>query len=153
MIVKKPTDIEYLVQKILNPYIKTYCRPLPKAYELPNILVTRVGGTELTDWSGRGHLDNFTVELYCRAKDEGTAQDTLSTAVAILKDSDELRNVVNNTDLGRWGADPVRPDLAMFSVSLIISVSLEELIIPDKQLLSDGLRAVQDGHERLLMAN
>lgn len=126
MIIKKSKDIEYLVQQTLNPYIKTYCRPLPKTYELPNILVTRSGGTELVDWSGTGHLDRFTVELYCRAESEGTAQETLSKAVGILKASDAFRFVQNNTDLGRWGMDPVRPDLALFSVTLIISVSLDE---------------------------
>ena len=126
MIIKKSKDIEYLVQQTLNPYIKTYCRPLPKDYVLPNLLVARSGGTELTDWSGTGHLDRFTIQLYCRAEDEGTAQDTLSKAVGILKASDNFRNVVNNTDLGSWGSDPVRPDLALFSVTLIISVSLAE---------------------------
>lgn len=126
MIIKKSKDIEYLVQQTLDPYIKTYCRPLPKDYVLPNLLVARVGGTELTDWSGTGHLDRFTIQLYCRAEDEGTAQDTLSKAVGILKASDNFRNVVNNTDLGSWGSDPVRPDLALFSVTLIISVSLAE---------------------------
>lgn len=126
---KRSVDIEYLVQQTLNPYITTYCRPLPKAYTLPNILVARSGGTEMTDWSGQGHIDRFTVELYCRAEDEGTAQETLSNAVAILKASDNFRNVQNNTDLGRWGADPVRPDLALFSVTLIISASLEEFTL------------------------
>ena len=138
MIIKKSIDIEYLVQKTLNPYIRTYCRPLPKTYELPNILVARVGGTELTDWSGTGHLDSFNIELYCRAEDEGTAQDTLSKAVGILKASNAFRNVVNNTDLGSWGVDPVRPDLALFSVTLIISVSLKEETISIKEEVNNG---------------
>ena len=125
MIIKKSKDIEYLVQQTLDPYIKTYCE-LPKNYVLPNLVVRRIGGTELVDWSGTGHLDRFTIQLYCRAEDEGTAQDTLSKAVGILKASDNFRNVVNNTDLGSWGSDPVRPDLALFSVTLIISVSLDE---------------------------
>lgn len=152
---KKSIDIEFAIQKVLNPYIKTYCRSLPKEYELPNILVTRVGGTELQDWSGTGHIDHFTVILQCRAEDDGTAQDTLSTAVAILKDSDEFRNVQNNTDLGNWGSDPVRPDLSLFSQTLIVSASLEEIPpVPDIEILSDGaLRAVQDGYSRLLTVN
>lgn len=152
---KKSIDIEFEIQKVLNPYIKTYCRPLPKEYELPNILVTRVGGTELQDWSGTGHIDHFTVILQCRAEDDGTAQDTLSTAVAILKDSDEFRNVQNNTDLGNWGNDPVRPDLSLFSQTLIVSASLKEIPpVPDIEILSDGaLRAVQDGYSRLLTVN
>lgn len=125
MIINKSQDIEYLVQQTLDPYITTYCE-LPKSYGLPNIVVRRVGGTELVDWAGTGHLDNFSIQLYCRAEDEGTAQDTLSRAVGILKASDNFRNVVNNTDLGSWGSDPVRPDLALFSVMLIISVSLDK---------------------------
>lgn len=151
---RRSIDIEYLVQQTLNPYIKAYCRPLPKTYVLPNILVARSGGTELQDWSGRGHIDRFTVELYCRAEDEGTAQETLSTAVAILKESDNFRNVVNNTDLGRWGNDPVRPDLALFSVTLIISVGLEEIPpFPNIEILGNGSRAVQDGYNRMITAN
>ena len=126
---KRSIDIEYKVQQVLSQYITTYCRPLPAEYTLPNILVTRVGGTETVDWSGTGHIDHFTIELYCRAEDDGSAQETLSNAVAILKNSDEFRNVVNNTDLGRWGNDPVRPDLSLFSVTLIISASLEEFSI------------------------
>lgn len=123
---KRSIDIEYKIQQVLNQYITAYCRPLPKEYALPNILVTRVGGTELTDWSGTGHIDDFTIVLSCRAEDDGTAQETLSNAVAILKNSDEFRNVVNNTDLGNWGSDPVRPDLSLFSATLIVSASLEE---------------------------
>lgn len=151
----KPIDIEYEIQKVLTPYVKTYCRPLPKEYVLPNILVTRVGGTELQDWSGTGHIDHFTIILYCRAKDDGTAQETLSTAVAILKDSSEFRNVQNNTDLGNWGTDPVRPDLSLFSVTLIVSANLKEIPpVRDIEILSDGARrAVQDGFNRLLTAN
>ena len=151
---KRSIDIEYAIQRVLTPYIKTYCRPLPKDYVLPNILVTRVGGTELTDWAGTGHLDRFTIVLYCRAEDDGTAQQALSTAVAILKDSDEFRFVQNNTDLGSWGSDPVRPDLSLFSVTLIISASLEEIApFPAIEILSDGTQAVQDGYQRLLTAN
>ena len=127
---KRPPDIEYEIQKVLDPYIKTYCRPLPEEYALPNILVVRVGGTELTDWSGTGHIDRFTITLQCRAEDDGTAQETLSTAVAVLKESNKFRFVQNNTDLGNWGTDPVRPDLSLFSVTLIVSASLEEITPP-----------------------
>ena len=126
---KRSVDIEYKIQKVLNKHITTYCRPLPKEYALPNILVVRVGGTELTDWSGIGHLDHFTVVLQCQAEDDGTAQETLSTAIAILKNSDTFRDVVNNTDLGSWGSDPVRPDLSLFSATLIVSASLEEFVL------------------------
>ena len=151
---KIPIDIEYAIQKVLTPYIKTYCRPLPKEYELPNILVTRTGGTEFQDWSGTGHIDRFNIQLYCRAEDDGTAQEALSTAVAILKDSDEFRFVQNNTDLGNWGVDPVRPDLSLFSVSLIVSANLKEIPpFANIEILSDGSRAVEDGYSRLVTAN
>ena len=151
---KRSIDIEFLIQKILTPYIKTYCRPLPKEYELPNILVVRTGGTQFQDWSGTGHIDRFNIQLYCRAEDDGTAQEALSTAVAILKDSDEFRFVQNNTDLGNWGVDPVRPDLSLFSVSLIVSASLEEIPpFANIEILSDGSRAVEDGYSRLVTAN
>ena len=113
MIVNKSTDIEDEVRTALTPYMTAYCRPLPADYTLPNILITQVGGTDAQT------IDTFEVVLDSRAEVEADAIDYLNTAIAILKtvakqQTTALRHVTVNTS-GSWGADPVRPDLAMCS--------------------------------------
>ena len=39
-------DIEYIVQQALKDYFTIYCRPLPKNYSLPCLLVTQTGGND-----------------------------------------------------------------------------------------------------------
>lgn len=119
MIIHKSIDIEEEVRTALSPHQTAYCRPLPADYSLPNILVTQVGGT-LTD-----KIDTFEVVLDSRAETEADALDYLNTAVAVLirtakEQTTALRHVVINTS-GSWGADPVRPDLAMCSARLSVT--------------------------------
>ena len=119
MIIHKSIDIEEEVRTALEPHQKAYCRPLPADYSLPNILVTQVGGT-LTD-----KIDTFEVVLDSRAETEADALDYLNTAVAVLirtakEQTTAIRHVVINTS-GSWGADPVRPDLAMCSARLSVT--------------------------------
>ena len=45
MIINKSIDVEEEIRTALAPYLTAYCRPLPKHYTLPNILITQVGGT------------------------------------------------------------------------------------------------------------
>ena len=123
---KKSKDIEYLVQQALSPHVTAYCRPLPANYSLPNILVSQVGGASEVDWGDTPHLDMFAIVIDSRAEDEATALDTLNTAVALLRTSNVFRRVTLNT-AGSWGADPVRPDLAMCSARLEVTVSLDEV--------------------------
>ena len=119
MKIHKSIDIEEEVRTALEPHQKAYCRPLPADYSLPNILITQVGGTE-TD-----RIDTFEVVLDSRAETEAEALSYLNTAVAILiqtakEQTTALRHVTINTS-GSWGADPVRPDLAMCSARIAVT--------------------------------
>ena len=116
MIINKSIDVEEEIRTALAPYLTSYCRPLPKDYALPNILITQVGGIT------SGTIDTFSVVLDSRAGTEATALDTLNTAIGILKQvakeqTTAVRHVTVNTS-GSWGNDPVRPDLAMCSARI-----------------------------------
>lgn len=124
IVISKSIDIEDEVCKALSPYIRTYCRPLPMNYVLPNILVSQVGGVDSNT------IDTFTVVIDARADTEADASDTLRTAVGLLKaiakaQTTKLRHIVVNTS-GSWGADPVRPDLAKCSATLLVTVHQEK---------------------------
>lgn len=118
MIINKSIDIEEETRSALSEYQTAYCRPLPAEYSLPNILITQVGGT-ITDT-----IDTFEVVLDSRAETEAEALEYLNTAIAVLiqtakEQTTALRHVVVNSS-GSWGADPVRPDLAMCSARLSV---------------------------------
>ena len=118
MTINKSVDIENEVRNALISFQTVYCRPLPAEYDLPNILVTQVGGTDSQT------IDTFEVVLDSRAEVDAEAIDYLNTAIAILKTAAKeqktgLRRVTVITS-GSWGADPVRPDLAMCSARLAI---------------------------------
>lgn len=125
MILYKSIDIEEEVRTALSPHQTAYCRPLPADYSLPNILVTQVGGTD-TD-----RVDTFEVVLDSRAETEAEALSYLNMAKAILiqtakEQTTALRHVVVNTS-GSWGADPVRPDLAMCSARISVTVHQQKV--------------------------
>lgn len=111
-------DIEDEVRLALSPYIVTYCRPLPKDFAKPCILVTKTGGTESDT------IDRFRISLDSRADTEAEADEALRKAIGILQEVAALQStalrVVNVNSSGSWGADPVRPDIAMCSASLEI---------------------------------
>ena len=116
MIINKSIDIEEEIRTALALYLTAYCRPLPAEYELPNILITKVGGTDSQT------IDTFAVVLDSRAHTEAAALDYLNTAIGILKQvakeqTTALRHVTINTS-GSWGNDPVRPDLSMCSARI-----------------------------------
>lgn len=125
MNIHKSIDIEEEVRTALEPHQKAYCRPLPADYSLPNILITQVGGTE-TD-----RVDTFEVVLDSRAETEAEALSYLNMAKAILiqtakEQTTALRHVVVNTS-GSWGADPVRPDLAMCSARISVTAHQQKV--------------------------
>ena len=116
MRINKSIDIEEELRTALAPYLTTYCRPLPKDYTLPNILITQVGGTTVKT------VDTFSVVIDSRAASEAEALDTLNTAIGIIKQvvkeqTTAMRHVTINTS-GSWGNDPVRPDLSMCSARI-----------------------------------
>ena len=119
MTIYESIDIEKEVRTALSPYQTAYCRPLPADYSLPNILITQVGGTPADK------VDTFEVVIDSRAETEADALGYLNRAVAVLiqtakEQTTALRYVTVNTS-GSWGADPVRPDLAMCSARLSVT--------------------------------
>ena len=125
MILYKSIDIEEEVRTALEPHQKAYCRPLPADYSLPNILVTQVGGTDAD------RVDTFEVVLDSRAETEAEALSYLNMAKAILiqtakEQTTALRHVVVNSS-GSWGADPVRPDLAMCSARISVTAHQQKV--------------------------
>ena len=130
MNIKRQIDIEDEVRKALSPYLTAYCRPLPAKYSLPNILITQAGGVTTNT------VDTFTVVIDARAETELEAGEMLRTAVGILKQvakeqTTAIRHVIVNTS-GSWGNDPVRPDLAMFSATLLITAHEENANIEEE---------------------
>lgn len=125
MKIERMIDIEDTVREALSPYITTYCRPLPKDFTVPSILVTQVdGGDDDT-------INTFGIVLDARAEYEGEANETLRTAVGILKtvarlQTSDIRHVDVNTS-GSWGVDPVRPELAMCSARLSVVAHTEHV--------------------------
>ena len=74
-------DIEEEVRSALSSFIVTYCRPLPKDFVKPCILVTKTGGTESDT------IDRFRISLDSRADTEAEADETLRKAIGILRRS------------------------------------------------------------------
>ena len=124
--IERSIDIEDAVRNALKDHLTTYCRPLPASYALPNILVTQVGGSDTNK------IDTFEITLDSRAKEEADALEYLRNAVGVLKavagSNTPIRHVSVNSS-GSWGADPVRPDLAMCSARLEVVAHLENVTI------------------------
>ncbi len=124
MIIERSIDIEDVVRLALADHLTAYCRPLPKDYSLPCILVSKVGGTD------RDKIDTFEVTLDSRGRTEYDADLTLRNAIGILKavEGTAIRYVTVNSS-GSWGSDPARPDLAMCSARLSIVAHVERATI------------------------
>lgn len=127
MQIQTSVDIEYEVQKILDAYMTAYCRPLPADFEMPCILVTKVGGSDVDT------IDSSEIVLDSRASRESQAVELLNKAIGVLrKISRESTTPVRHirvTSSGSWGVDPVRPDLAMCSARLSVTAHLENTTI------------------------
>ena len=126
--IKKSVDIEDEVRLALKDHITTYCRPLPKDFSTPCILVTQVGGSDQS-----GQIDYFDVTLDARATNAADANETLRNAIGVLRKAagdhkTAIRHVEVNSS-GSWGTDPVRPDLSMYSARLRVVAHLEQKTI------------------------
>lgn len=109
-------DVEDEIRLTLSNYITTYCRPLPKDFTLPCILVTKSGGTDADS------INQMVVSLDARAKTEAEADRILRTAIGILKacaalHTTKIKHITVNSS-GSWGVDPVRPDLCLCTATL-----------------------------------
>lgn len=123
MQIQRSQDIEYIVQQALKTELTAYCRPLPKNFQTPSILVTLVGGTRSKE------IDTFEVVLDSRAETDAEANEYLRNAIGVLEEvckaqTTAIRHIVLNST-GAWGKDPVRPDLAMCSARVRVVAHLE----------------------------
>lgn len=123
MEIQRSIDIEDEVRQVLADHLTAYCRPLPKDFTVPCILVSQVGGSD------RDQVDTLEVVLDSRADGEAEALLTLRNAVGILRQAAKsqtsaIRSITVNSS-GSWGSDPVRPDLSMCSARIRAVAHLE----------------------------
>ena len=122
--IKRSVDIEDEVRIALKDHLTAYCRPLPKGFSLPCILITQVGGTDQD-----GQIDTFEVTLDARADNAADANETLRNAIGVLRkaagDQTTAIRFVEVNSSGSWGSDPARPDLSMYSARLRVVAHLE----------------------------
>jgi hypothetical protein len=122
--IKRSVDIEDEVRIALKDHLTAYCRPLPKDFSLPCILITQVGGTDQD-----GQIDTFEVTLDARASNAADANETLRNALGVLRkaagDQTTAIRFVEVNSSGSWGSDPARPDLAMYSARIRVVAHLE----------------------------
>ena len=127
MKIKRSIDVEDAVRELLKDHMTAYCRPLPSDFTVPSVLITQVGGGDTDE------IDTFEIMLDSRAETEAEALEQLRNANGIIKakagGGDTPVRHVSVTSSGSWGADPVRPDLAMCSSRLVIVAHFEEAII------------------------
>lgn len=124
MEIRRSIDIEDEIRIALEGHIAAYCRPLPKKYRLPCVLITQVGGTDEDR-----QIDRFDVTLDARAKSAAEANEALRNAIGILRkvaaeQTTAIRHINVNTS-GSWGNDPVRPDLEMCTARIRVIAHLE----------------------------
>ena len=129
MIILRPTDIEDEIRKALADYVTAYVRPLPANFTTPCILVTATGG------SSTNEVDSFNVTLDARAETDEESYSLIRTVQGILEAQGKnqfgaLRNVSINS-LARWGSDPVRPDLKLSTLTVIVTAHREEIAIAE----------------------
>lgn len=130
VLISKSKDVEELIRSILAKAFTAYCPPLPAEYTTPCLLVQSVGGSSDASSCGAAKIDHYTVTVDSRANTEVDALDCLQKAVALLesKSGTELSHVAVNS-LYSWGSDPVRPDLAMCSATIIVTTHRDEVTL------------------------
>ena len=129
MNILRPVDIEDEIRKALTDYLTVYVRPLPEKFDVPSILVTATGG------SSENEIDTFTVVLDARAETDAEAYELIRTAQGLLETQafnqyGALRHASINS-LARWGNDPVRPDLKLCTLTVLVTAHKESFTIPE----------------------
>ena len=127
MNILRPVDIENEIRLALKDYFTIYCRPLPKAFTTPSLLVTATGGNSTKE------IDTFTVVIDARAETDAAAVELMNNALGALEVRSReqfgaLRNVSLNS-LARWGSDPVRPDLKLCTATVLVTAHRESLTL------------------------
>lgn len=130
MEIQRSIDIEDEVRLALKDYFDIYCRPLPKDFVVPSLLVTQTGGSD------DNTIDNFNITIDSRAETEAEALNLLLDATATLKEIAKLQSsklrFVNVNTCGSWGKDPIRPELAMATAQLTVYTHKETKTINKK---------------------
>lgn len=126
-----PEDIENEIRLALKDYVTIYCRPLPENFAVPSLLVTATGG------SSKDTIDTFQVVLDARAKTDEEASELIRKALGILEAQTAnqvgaLRNVEVNS-LADWGSDPVRPDLKLSTLTVMVTAHRKSLTITNRR--------------------
>lgn len=119
----RPCDIENEIRLALKDHFEVYCRPLPKTYTLPNVLITATGG------STGNTIDTFTVRIDVRGETDASAFETMRNVLGVLdarsaSQFGALRNITINS-LASWGNDPVRPDLKLCTATVLVTAHRE----------------------------
>ena len=133
MTIYRSVDIEDVERDVLSQYMTAFCPPLPATYPVPCVSVSHTGGDTAATSSGKGKVDSFVVVLDARAETHAEASELIRTAVAILEGASG--GTISYTALNSaysWGADPVRPDLAMCSATLIVTAHREAVNITEE---------------------
>lgn len=133
MEIRVSIDIEDEIRKALAEHVTIYCKPLPKNFKTPCILVTCVGATSDYNWANEATIDGFDVTLDCRATDDATAVETLRKTLGILEavtaqQTQAFSRVMVNTFSSTIN-DPVRPDLKMCTARLRVLAHRQHLTV------------------------
>lgn len=123
----RPYDIEDEIRKALKDYLTVYVRPLPENFTIPSLLVTATGGNTANT------IDTFMVTLDARATTDAEADELIRNALGILEKRaaeqfGALRSITINS-LANWGSDPVRPDLKMRTLTVLVRAHRESLTL------------------------
>lgn len=128
---RRSIDFEDEIRKILSAHVTAYCKPLPKDFTLPCVLVTQVGGRTAYTWAGRAEIDAADITLDARAETDAESLETLRNAVAYLEEevstqTTPLIMVAVNT-ISSTINDPVRPDLKMCTARILTRARRTEI--------------------------
>ena len=120
---KRPIDFEDEIRKILTNKVKAYCKPLPKDFVLPNVLITQVGGRTDYTWAGVGEIDAADITIDARAETDAEAVEALRNAIGYLEESVSSQSTpLMMMELNTFSStinDPVRPDLKMCTARIL----------------------------------
>lgn len=128
---RRSIDFEDEIRKVLSVYTTAYCKPLPKEFVLPCVLVTQVGGRTTYTWAGRAEIDAADITLDARAGTDAESIETLRNAIAYLEEEVSTQTtpliMVEVNTVSSTINDPVRPDLKMCTARLLVRARREEI--------------------------
>ena len=128
---KRPIDFEDAIREILTDKVTAYCKPLPKDFALPCVLVTQVGGRTDYTWAGVGEIDAADVTIDSRAETDAEAVETLRNAIGHLEEAvSSQKTPLIMMELNTFSStinDPVRPDLKLCTARILTRARREEI--------------------------